>query len=544
MSLPSRARLPLVILVLLALVASACSDGQLPLLPSPTPEPPRELTITVTDGASGEPIDGVEVAVDGASGITDASGAVPVTALRGASIDLRRDGWDPAEAIVPAEGDLAVELRSNVFSGTVSDDAGAPVADATVFVEGDPQLVTHTDADGSYRLAGIAENATLIVKRAGYRIAEMPVADGTEAADVALEPFTARALYAPASVFERPGALDEMLALIDETEANAMVIDVKETDGQLFWATDLPAAVEAGATQRAPLFDLADLLPELKARGIYTIARMVSMKDNTVGAARPELAVMNVATGEPWRDNIGGIWLDPAASGVAEYLAALAGDLADKGFDEVQLDYIRFFSDGPYDVADTNLPNTQSFRLPAMRRVLRVVSDRLEATRAFLGADVFPISFIVPDDQGIGQRPETIMPYVDYFCPMVYPSHYGPGVFGFDVPNDHPYDVVAESLTRMSAEAEGLPMKIRPWIQDFGYGPFPPYSADQVLAEMSAAADTGAEGWMIWNPGASFSRGALGPPRDREASGATEVPTPPGSALPASSAAPAASQAG
>jgi hypothetical protein len=103
---------------------------------------------------------------------------------------------------------------------------------------------------------------------------------------------------------------------------------------------------------------------------------------------------------------------------------------------------------------------------------------------------------------------------------------------------------VAESLTRMSAEADGLPMKIRPWIQDFGYGPFPPYSADQVLAEMSAAADTGAEGWMIWNPGASFSRGALGPPRDGEASGPTEVPTPPGSALPASSAAPAASPAG
>ena len=225
----------------------------------------------------------------------------------------------------------------------------------------------------------------------------------------------------------------------------------------------------------------------LKERGIYTIARMVVMKDNTSAAARPELAVRNNATGEPWRDNIGGAWLDPSAPGVAEYIASIAGDLADKGFDEVQLDYIRFYSDGPYDLADTNLPNTQSFRLPAIQRVLRVVSSELETSRAFLGADVFPISFIVPDDQGIGQRPEVIMPYVDYFCPMVYPSHYGPGVFGHPVPNTAPYDVIDKTLEIMNKQKDGLAVVIRPWIQDFGYGQFPPYTADQVLAEMAAA---------------------------------------------------------
>ena len=201
---------------------------------------------------------------------------------------------------------------------------------------------------------------------------------------------------------------------------------------------------------------------------------------------------------------------------MAEYVASIAGDLADKGFDEVQMDYIRFFSDGPYDVADTNLPNTQSFRLPAIQRVLRVVSRELDATHTFLGADVFPISFIAPDDQGIGQRPEVIMPYVDYFSPMVYPSHYGPGVFGFSVPNDHPYEVIDETLQIMNEQAQGLPVVIRPWIQDFGYGPFPPYSAEQVLTEFRAAADNDAKGWMIWNARARFTEAALGAPREDE----------------------------
>ena len=223
--------------------------------------------------------------------------------------------------------------------------------------------------------------------------------------DVALTPFVARALYAPASVFEATGRLDTFLDLIDRTDVNAMVIDVKETDGNLYWATDLPAATAVGAVMQQPLFQLDELLPKLKERGIYTIARMVVMKDNTLGTARPDLAVTNAATGEPWRDYRGGVWLDPYNGGVAEYIAALAGDLADKGFDEVQLDYVRFFSDGDYSTADTNLPNTQSFRLPAIRRLFRLVSDALMTKHAFFAADVFPISFIATDDQGIGQRP-------------------------------------------------------------------------------------------------------------------------------------------
>ena len=93
------------------------------------------------------------------------------------------------------------------------------------------------------------------------------------------------------------------------------------------------------------------------------------------------------------------------------------------------------------------------------------------------------------------------MPYVDYFDPMVYPSHYYAGSFGFDVPNNHPYEVIDSTLKLMNAERVGYPMVIRPWIQDFGYGDFPPYTASQVLAEMQALRDNGAQGWMIWDTG-------------------------------------------
>jgi len=525
------ARRATLLLSVLTLVAGCTQDG-LPFVPTPepTPEAPREVAITVVDRSTREPIAGAFVEAGEARVLTDEAGGATLTAMRGATLSVTAAEHEPGRAVVPDEGPLETELRPNVLRGTVTDEAGAPLADVRVFVDGTDALVL-TDAGGSYELPGIPERGVVIFKRAGYRLGEIPIGEEV-AMDVALERFEARALYAPSAVFESSGGLEELLALVDATEVNALVIDVKETDGVLYYATELEEAVEVGAVREVPIFDLEELLPMLRERGIYTIARMVVMKDNTVTAARPELAVRNVVSGEPWRDYIGGAWLDPSAPGVAEYVAAIAGDLADKGFDEIQLDYVRFYSDGPYAEADTALPNSQSFRLAAMQRVLRVVSETLATKRAFLAADVFPISFILGDDQGIGQRPEVVMPYVDYACPMAYPSHFGPGVFGLAVPNNFPYEVVDQTLEIMNEQAREWPVALRPWIQDFGFGEFLKYTPEQVAAQIQAAVDRSSHGWMVWNPRANFSVAAFGLPRPGEDAGPITEARPAPSASP------------
>ena len=500
-----------VLALLLAGVVAAC-DGT--VLPSPDPTP-RAFAVQVVDRATGDPVPGAHVNAGGAVAITGPDGIAAVSALAGTSLGAAADGFDPATATVPPSGDVQVELRNNTVRGTVRDGAGNPMADVRVFVEGRVPGV-RTGADGTYALAGVPEEGTLIYKVPGHRLGVIPI-DEQMTKDVTLPAFEARALYAPSAVFEGAGRLDALLALIDQTEANAMVIDVKETGGWLYYATDLPEANAVGAVMASPVFSLEELLPALHERGIYTIARVVVMKDNTLGRAQPDLAVRNRQTGAPWTDWGGGVWLDPGNPGVAEYVAAIAGDLSAKGFDEVQLDYIRFYSDGPYELAETNLPHTQSFRLPTIQRALRVISDKLEWTRTFLAADVFPIAFIASDDQGIGQRPEVIMPYVDYFSPMVYPSHYYPGVFNIAEPNEHPYEMIDRTLEIMNEQATGLSLRIRPWIQDFGYGPYRAYTAADIQAEMAALADNQAAGWMIWNASARFTAAALDAPRAGEA---------------------------
>jgi hypothetical protein len=482
---------------------------------TPTPVPPRAVTGSVVDRFTGEPVQGAtltgaERAEDAV--FTDAQGRFQFVAVPGSDVAIAASGYDRASVTVPPDGPLEVALRPNVVTGSVADADGAGIPGARVFVDGTENVVETAD-DGTYRIGEVPADAVLVYKAAGYALGEMAVEDATSSViDATLEPFAARALYAPAAVFEAPGRLDAMLDLIERTEVNAMVIDVKETDGQLYYATDLPSAVEVGAVREQPIFDLDELLPMLHERGIYAIARMVVAKDNTVGAARPELAVENVVTGGPWTDNLDGIWLDPFKPGVWEYVLSIATDLADKGFDEVQLDYVRFLSDGPFEQASLTLPDVQSNRLPAMRRLFRMASEAFDHRRAFLAADIFPISLLLADDQGIGQREDVVMPYLDYVCPMLYPSHFGPGLFGYDIPNDAPYEVLDGSLEIITAAAEGLPVRIRPWIQDFGYGPFRAYTADDVRAEMQALYDNGVEGWMIWNPQSEFTEAALGPP--------------------------------
>jgi len=527
----------------LALVLTACGGGpSIPFISSPTPAQPRELVVRVVEPSPKRPLAGARISGARSPAVTGADGTARITALQGATLTVADDDHDSATASVPAQGDMTVTLRPNVVTGSVTDAAGKPLVGAKVFVDGKPTVV-RTGPDGRYRLPGVPATGTLVFKLAGYRLGLLPLA-GQATQDVAMQPFQVRALYAPASVFEGAGHLDQMLATIGRTEANAMVIDVKEAGGWLYYATDLPEAKQSGAVMKSPLLHLDTVLPKLKARGIYTIARMVVMKDDTLPKSRPQLAVKNVQTGKPWTDFGGNIWLDPYEPGVAEYIANIAVDLARKGFDEVQLDYVRFYSDGNYNTADTTLPNTQSFRLPAIQRLFRVVSNALASTHAFFGADVFPISFIANDDQGIGQRPEVIMPYVDYFDPMVYPSHYGPYTFGYAVPNEHPYEIINRSLQIMNREAAVLnkALKIRPWIQDFGFGPFRAYTATDIHAEMKALRDNGAAGWMIWNAAARFTVSALGPPRPGENSApmtvAAVVPPSPSPTLPSASAVP------
>jgi hypothetical protein len=329
----------------------------------------------------------------------------------------------------------------------------------------------------------------------------------------AVDPLTVRAIYLNPDAIIDDATFNGLLALADRTEINAMVLDVKEESGLLYHESGVALAREVGAVR--PRYDLPRRLAALKAHGLYSIARIVCMQDPTLATRRPALAVRNRKTGGRWENDNGAAWVNALRPEVWRYNTAVAVEAAVFGFDEIQYDYVRFPSDGDLTIADFGREYTAEARQAAITGFLQLSHDTLGPKGIKLGADIFGYTAFVDDEQGIGQRFTDIVPLVDYVCMMIYPSHFSEGNISSAPghPNDFPYETILESLQIAEAKVPGSALKFRPWLQDFsmpleGYRD---YGAAEVRAQIDAAEDFGASGWMLWNPSNEYQVGALNP---------------------------------
>ena len=105
--------------------------------------------------------------------------------------------------------------------------------------------------------------------------------------------------------------------------------------------------------------------------------------------------------------------------------------------------------------------------------------------KIMLSADVFAYTFLTHVyDAGIGQRFEDAALYFDVVSPMVYPSHYSSGNFGFDNPAEHPYEVILNTLEQGREKLNSMETKrgiVRPWLQAFHMGAY--YGKEMVNLE-------------------------------------------------------------
>lgn len=325
-------------------------------------------------------------------------------------------------------------------------------------------------------------------------------------------PQAVRGLYANAWASGSQARMAELLDIARRTEVNAIVVDIKDASGYVSHRTEVPLANEIGATGEIRIADLSGLLDRFEREGVYPIARIVIVKDPLVAEYRPELAVQDTAGGV-WVDSKGLVWLDPHSREVWEYHVALAREVARMGFPEIQFDYVRF-PDAPE--ADLNRAVFAGVNGRSKATVIREFLQYARAELADLGvqvtADVFGVTTSVRRDVGIGQVWETFIDAVDVALPMVYPSHYWEGSFGFQNPNARPYEVVRRAVSDAvgrSRMVDGAG-RTRPWLQDFSLGQ-PVYAGAEVRAQIQATYDAGVDEWILWNPGSRYTVSALEP---------------------------------
>jgi hypothetical protein len=474
---------------------------------------PTTLSGTVRRLGSEAPLSGITLHAEGAGGqqssaaVTDPSGNYQLQNVpENARLVVEGPGFTRQEVAIGQTVAIDLDVRPDILKGIVHTKTGEPIAKATMHIG---TLIVQTGPDGAYELDGVPAGAQVVANAPGYISQTLSPGDQLTL-DFTLEPLVVRAIYLTPDSFARDDKFNALLALADRTEINAMVIDFKDETGRLFDDSPVPLAREIGAVQPNGV-DYQARLKTLHEHHIYAIARIVCMLDPTLATAHPELAAHNSKTGGIWKNNNGVAWVNAMQPGVWHYLTDVALDAVNLGFNEIQFDYVRFPTDGDMDALDLGAPDNITTRTEAIGKFLKTAHDALAARGMPLGADIFGIVLWDKDDNGIGQQLETLAPYLDYICPMVYPSHFAPGSMGFDIPNDHPYDVILQSLQRGGGRIENAQLKFRPWLQDFTFGTGIDYGPNEVRAQIQATYDFGGSSWMLWNASNDFTEGALQP---------------------------------
>jgi len=296
----------------------------------------------------------------------------------------------------------------------------------------------------------------------------------------------------------------ELLDYMTTRGLNTAVVDLKADNGQLGFVPNNPD-FQQYALKYPAIGNLDELLDTLRRNHIYRIARIFIMRDGAFGKAHPEFTLQK-KSGGTWVDKTGTPWLDPAATPVADYAVALGKEAYARGFDEVEFDYVRFPSDGELEGIVYPVYDGKQSKVEVMQDFFDHVGGAMKEASIPVSFDLFGMTFLRTDDFGIGQRLQDVLPNANFVSPMAYPSHYPKGFEGFANPATHPYDVVKttlesgvklEKLVNPFFPEKQLRQSFRPWIQDFDIGAV--YTAPMIEAQIKAARDAGASGWLIWN---------------------------------------------
>ncbi len=321
-------------------------------------------------------------------------------------------------------------------------------------------------------------------------------------------PEAVKAIYMTGWVGGSEKLRSKLIKLIDDTELNSIVIDIKDYTGKISFHVENPELKAFGSGEnRIP--DIKELIGRLHDKGVYVIGRISTFQDSYLVKTHPEYAV-KTKEGTVWKDYKGVSWLDAGAKPVWDYIASIGDEAYSVGFDELNFDYIRFPSDGNMkDIAYTY--SEGRIKSDVLKDFFAFLDENFHAKNIPISADLFGMTTSNKDDLGIGQLLENALAHFDYVAPMVYPSHYPANFNGMKNPSTKPYETIQFAMSRgveRAIAASTTPSKLRPWLQDFSIRGTD-YTPEMIRLEKKATYDVGLNSWMMWNASNNYTASAL-----------------------------------
>lgn len=318
---------------------------------------------------------------------------------------------------------------------------------------------------------------------------------------------------------------DRVVNMIDGKDLNTVVIDVKDYTGLISFHLDTDmidddhkydsgnmSIFEINNTSNK-ISNIKKLIEDLHSKKIYVIGRIAVFQDPYMPKYKTELSLM-AAGGGPWKDKKGLTWVNPNNEEYWKYIVNLSKYSYDIGFDEINLDYIRYPTDGNMDALDLGLASGTT-KYNTINNFYEYVGEELR-DYVPISADLFGLTTASDNDMGIGQRIESGLINFDFVAPMIYPSHYGSGWKGMANPDTQPYDTIRLTMIEANKKIKALSSdtdesvdvynaKMRPWIQDFSIGTN--YGINEVNAQIRALRELNINSYLIWNASNVYTRG-------------------------------------
>lgn len=306
--------------------------------------------------------------------------------------------------------------------------------------------------------------------------------------------------------------MEKLLTLLDQTELNSMVIDIKDDAGYITYKTDNAELQKMGNPQKF-IGDISKLMERLKKHDVYPIARIVVFKDSILAKNNPQLSFRN-SDGSVWKNKGGDSFVNPYNKEVWKYNVDIAKEAVKLGFKEIQFDYVRFPEGFEKRADKLKYTKTDNSRVEIISNFVKYAKSELTPLGVRVSVDIFGYAASAPAE-GIGQDFVKISKNVDVISPMVYPSHYSTGWFGVKEPDLDPYATIKGSMVDTHKKLDPLgsykPI-VRPWIQDFtaswlGSGHFVKYGKQQVEDQIRALKDENVEEFLLWNANNRYTSG-------------------------------------
>jgi hypothetical protein len=299
-------------------------------------------------------------------------------------------------------------------------------------------------------------------------------------------------LYAQIGMIGQPW-FPKFLDHIAAAGMNAVVVDGKDYSGWLTYPSSIPLATETRSASHAVLRSLQQLVHQAHQRGVRVILRVSCFHDPWMASHHRDLAIHGMSD-----------WLDPNNVGAQDYLLAVVDETLQAGVDEIQLDYVRYPTEG---IGHADFALGASSTTDVISGFVERVHGLTTEAGVPLSLDVFGV---VAWQRGVdvratGQDLTRLGQLVEVLSPMVDPSHFREGFNGYTEPGAHP-EVVAFGTGQAAGvlRRAGSSAVVRPWIQAFPWHA-PGYSTEYVAQEIAQARAARGLGWLAWNAGGYYA---------------------------------------